>query len=281
MRSVNELKKSFETLNSEVESAIKKEHKNLEDVTEHIITRWEELFEHPIEYSAAEELGKEYMAKHGIKIKQRGGAAPINYTMQPGTISSDVYGENYTQMGQDATILKNMDIYYNSAINRGCGYEDSLWPKLPTNMGMNQYPVSIGGSLEKPKQGNNRMKANNKMAKTHKKGRKSLKRNKRTLRKQKTNRKSTRNVRKSRRRQRGGSAWDTLSAGRFWNATIPANPIQRIGSELQNQPFPYDASPNYATWSYKTHGDPVLVDPRAVTRIDTSLNNFARPELFK
>jgi hypothetical protein len=71
----------------------------------------------------------------GTKRRYVGGVAPLNYTMGPGA-NVGVYGRFPTEVGADPFSVKDLDVYYRSALSRGCGLEDS-GRTVPADMGSN------------------------------------------------------------------------------------------------------------------------------------------------
>jgi hypothetical protein len=135
--------------------------------------KWNELFGIPMDQSTSESFvkyyremyrGKSHKAKRGgsrrrstrmnrknqrktyRKSGRRGGSltgAPLNYAMAPGANVS-VYGRFPTEISTDPTALKDLDVFYNSALSRGCGTENST-RQVPVNMGSNK----VGGRRRK------------------------------------------------------------------------------------------------------------------------------------
>jgi hypothetical protein len=82
--------------------------------------------------------------------KKRGGSytltgAPLSYAsaMGPGS-SAAVYGNFPTDMTTDPNMIKSLDVYYNSALTRGCGIENST-RTVPVDMGSNK----VGGGKKR------------------------------------------------------------------------------------------------------------------------------------
>lgn len=84
----------------------------------------------------------------GAKRRYVGGVAPLNYTMGPGT-NVGVYGRFPTEVGADPFSVKDLDVYYRSALSRGCGIEDS-GRTVPADMGSNAVANQKGGSATEP-----------------------------------------------------------------------------------------------------------------------------------
>lgn len=67
------------------------------------------------------------------------GGAPLYYSMTPGTTAS-VYGNFPTEIATDPASIKNLDQFYNSALTKGCGIENST-RQVPETLGTNK----VGG----------------------------------------------------------------------------------------------------------------------------------------
>lgn len=83
--------------------------------------------------------------KHKRSLKgKRGGSyaltgAPLTYAMTPG-MTADVYGKFPTEIGTDPASIQNLDVFYGSALSRGCGIENST-RHVPETLGSNK----VGG----------------------------------------------------------------------------------------------------------------------------------------
>jgi hypothetical protein len=152
--------------------------------------KWTQLFETPISHKNAEyfisHYREMYMKKNGgrrtlkrgtYKLKsksksksktyrkhkrslkgKRGGSyaltgAPLTYAMTPGMTAS-IYGKFPTEIGTDPASIQNLDVFYGSALSRGCGIENST-RHVPETMGSNKLGGNrtlrrnrkVGGSL--------------------------------------------------------------------------------------------------------------------------------------
>ncbi len=80
--------------------------------------------------------------KRDRKQTRKGGAltgAPLDYTMGPGA-NVAVYGRFPTEIATAPGGIQNLDVFYNSALSRGCGVENSS-RYVPVDMGSNK----VGG----------------------------------------------------------------------------------------------------------------------------------------
>lgn len=136
--------------------------------------KWKQMFENPIASRDTDYFlgqyremynkkgGKRTLKRRGVKrgasrknyrksrkqnsrlLKRRVGGyaltgAPLTYSMTPGT-TANVYGRFPTEISTDPASIKNLDQFYGSALNRGCGIENST-RLIPANMGSNK----VGG----------------------------------------------------------------------------------------------------------------------------------------
>jgi hypothetical protein len=76
--------------------------------------------------------------------KQRGGAAPLSYTMTPGAFV-DVYGKFPVEVGTDPASIRDLDVFWQSGLTGTCGQNTAYWPTVPANMGSNQ----VGGKRQR------------------------------------------------------------------------------------------------------------------------------------
>lgn len=124
----------------------------------YISRQWSKLFKKPITSQAAKSLSQYYTNLYG---KKKGGSAPLDYEMRPGMPAVMTYGTFPTEVGADPKAVQNLDVYYNSALGRSCGSEDTS-AKVAPDMGSNLVPA---------KGGTRHSKRNNKRT-TQKRGRK-------------------------------------------------------------------------------------------------------------
>jgi len=130
--------------------------------------KWKELFETPLTNLSAKSFVQYYKdmrspkntknnKKGGKRTRkqqkqqkqpsrqQRGGAATIlspaglNYQLVPGA-NVMTYGRFPIEAGTDASSIRDMDVYFNSGMSRGCGIENSS-RQVPASMGSNK----VGG----------------------------------------------------------------------------------------------------------------------------------------
>lgn len=172
--------------------------------------------------------------------KMRGGSspAPLTYQMVPGA-NVAVYGRFPVEADTDPSTIRDLDVFWQSGLTGTCGGSTAGWPTVPAGMGSNQ--VGAG-------------------------------------RKRKS-RKGRRSLRKSRsRKMRGGNFLDSL-VYRPIISTAPQN-IAQIGyhNAMGGVPsMPIPSSPVHHTWNYVSNGTAGLINPGAVTYIDSDMSKLASP----
>ena len=167
--------------------------------------------------------------------------------MAPG-LNVAVYGRFPTEVSTDPASIRNMDVFFNSGLSRGCGTEDSSL-RVPANMGTNK----VGGGRRR--------------------GRKTL-RGRRgggflgDLESMITN----------------GITQAGLSRP-FLPSPYP-NVLQNAYEQAVGNPaavptynpgIPTMSSPVEQTWVYRSHGMEGAIDPSAITPITKSLSSLASP----
>jgi len=153
--SVEGIKKRFKELDANVRAALKAgvaslpkigggSGSTLDKISKVVSKDWEKLFNKPLSKGAAKSLAEHYMRLYG---KQKGGnlvGAPLDYIMRPGLPGVAAYATFPTEVGADPKAVHDMDVYYNSAIGRSCGTENTT--AIPaSNIGTNLVPTK-GGS---------------------------------------------------------------------------------------------------------------------------------------
>ncbi len=73
-----------------------------------------------------------------VRRVQRGGVAPVNYTMTPG-IYAQTYGQFPVEVDTDPASLKDLDVYFHDSLPLS---PPGYWPKVPADMGSNK----VGGA---------------------------------------------------------------------------------------------------------------------------------------
>jgi len=145
--SVSHLQESFKKMHSDMNAFIKKNNLNNPSALGKQVSRlWEKNFGgKPISDKAAASLVNHYRGIHGKNKKsQKGGylvGAPINYEVRAGLPGVATYGVFPTEVGADIKASSHLDVYYNSALGRGCGTENTT-AQVPKDMGSNLVPAA-------------------------------------------------------------------------------------------------------------------------------------------
>lgn len=214
--------------------------------TNDIQKKWEDLFGSTIDSKTATSFTQYYrkMKNRTSSKKQRGGMAPLSYTMTPGANVS-VYGRFPVEVGTDPASIRDLDVYFHDALTKDCGNpaQAAAFPHPSSGMGSNQFG-----------------------------GRKSRKVNRR----RRTQRKMNRKNRKSMRRHRGGNLGTSLAMHPFIS-TPPPNMIQTglHGWSGSTAPLPFPGSPAQHQWQYVSNGTAGIINPGVVTPIGTDFAKLA------
>ena len=144
MLSVNDIRGRFKDMDASVKQFIKVN--NPRDLGKHVSRQWAKLFNKPLSGKAASSLVNHYLntMKGTKKNKHSGGShlgAPLDYVMRPGLPGVATYATFPTEVGADPQSVRNLDVYYNSGMGRGCGTENTT-AHVPATMGSNK----VGGS---------------------------------------------------------------------------------------------------------------------------------------
>lgn len=227
--------------------------------TDALQRKWQALFGQPLSTAAAESFIQHYRKlkkmvgtrKHssgGARRRarthtMRGGMAPLDYTMAPPSYTASpgmigVYGNFPTEYGANPAAIDSMDRYFGSAMQQGCGTENSsLTP--PVDMGSNH----VGG-------GRHRRAASRKHKKTLRRGRAAA-------------RKTARKY-----RAKGGDM-------RYYLATVPPSFVQNAVSAFAGVAGPAAADPTVRAWDY-VGGVATPINPGASTQIASNFSNLAQ-----
>ena len=182
--------------------------------------------------------------------RSRGGfldGAPLNYSMTPGA-NVAVYGRFPTEVSTDPASIKNMDIYFNSGMSRGCGTEDSS----------RQVPASMGSN----KVGGRRAPRKTRRGRAHRGGSNFL----------------------GNLQSMVENAATQSSLLRPFIPSAHPNMLQNVYEQTVGNPaavatynpgIPTPASPVEHTWAYRSHGMEGAIDPMAVSPITKSISSLA------
>jgi hypothetical protein len=132
--SVADIRGKFAEMDNNMRNFIKKNNlNNPKELSKHVSRQWQGLFQKPLSNKAAKDLAAVYTKAHG---GQRGGQAPLDYVMRPGMPGVATYAVFPTEAGADVKASSHLDVYYNSAIGRSCGTENTT-AIVPKDMGSN------------------------------------------------------------------------------------------------------------------------------------------------
>ncbi len=197
----------------------------------------------------AHRRGERRRASTRAASRRRGGAmdgAPLNYAMAPGA-NVAVYGRFPTEVATDPASIKNMDVYFNSGMSRGCGSEDSS-RQVPANMGSNK----VGGRrARKTRRGRRAHRGGNFLGDVQ-----SMVENGMTQ--------------ASLLRPFLPSAHPNMLQNAYEQAVGNPAAVPTYTPGIPTSPSPVDH-----TWSYRSHGTMGAFDPSAVSPITKSLSSLA------
>jgi hypothetical protein len=132
---------------------------------------WTNLFNKPLSPKSGESLAQHFSMLYGKKRSAtKGGAllegSPIGAEMRPGFPGVVTYATFPTEVGADPKAVQDMDVYYNSAIGRSCGTENTS--AIPwSGIGSNLVPMtnvgyqSRGGNKRRTQKQNKRTNGGN------------------------------------------------------------------------------------------------------------------------
>lgn len=180
--------------------------------------------------------------------RRRGGSfagAPLNYAMTPGA-NVAVYGRFPTEVSTDPASIKNMDVYFNSGLSRGCGTEDSS-RQVPASMGSNK----VGGRRARKTRRGRAHRGGNFLGDIQ---------------------------------SYAENALTQGSLMRPFIPSAHPNMIQNAYEQAVGNPaavatyspgIPTPSSPVEHTWSYRSHGMEGAIDPTAISPITKSISSLA------
>lgn len=221
--------------------------------------KWEDLFSTPLTLASAKSFATYYkeMRSKTTRRNKRGGAlsgAPLDYTMVPGA-NVQVYGRFPVEADTDPATIRDLDVYFQDSLTKGCGIENSSLT-VPVEMGSNK----VGGKRRNMR-----------------KSRANRKNTRKTTRK--ANRKNSRKAnRKTARRHRGGDLTTSLMYHPYISS-IPSGTVQNtiLNWEGTHPPVPVSGNPTVQSWDYASHGTKGLINPGLVTPIVGNFEKLASP----
>lgn len=237
-------------------------------------TRWNDLFGTTISNSDSEYFTNQYREMYGkkktMRKNHRGGSAaltgaPLSYATVPGANVS-VYGRFPTEVATDPASIRDLDVFYNSALSRGCGIENSN-RTIPVEMGSNK----VGGRR-------------NRYTRRYKGGKRRNTYRRRSTFKGGKRRGSTRSTS---RRMRGGvlgfdfvkDMGNSLTQFRPVLSSAPPNYGQMALHAYSGNPanVPEPANPTSQVWQFESRGSEGAINPGNITPIMKSMDQLARP----
>jgi len=146
--SVKDFRSKFNELDSIMRNFIKQNRlNNPSALVQKVSRQWSQLFKKNLSSKAASDLASHYLNIYGKKAKKGGSlaGAPLDYVMRPGMPGVATYGVFPTEAGADVKATGHLDVYYNSALGRGCGTENTT-AVVPSNIGSNLVAPAKGGT---------------------------------------------------------------------------------------------------------------------------------------
>jgi hypothetical protein len=196
--------------------------------------KWRTLFGQDLSAASAESFLQHYRKLKKMtggtrrRRTQRGGMAPLDYTLTPPSYTASpgmigVYGNFPTEYGANPGAIDSMDRYFGSALQQGCGTENSsLTP--PVDMGSNR--VMNGGAASRRRRAQRRA---------------TLRRHRVSHKHRNSRSKTARTARKY--RAKGGDM-------RYYLATVPPSFVQNAASAFAGVAGPAAADPTVRAWDY-------------------------------
>lgn len=144
--SIKDIRNRFKEMDDNVRHALKNGLSTPASLGKHVSRNWSKLFKKPLSSKAAASLAQHYLNLHG---KKKGGSlvgSPLDYVMRPGLPAVATYATFPTEVGADPQAVKDLDVYYNNALGRSCGLEDTS-AKPWAGIGTNLVPLPATGPL--------------------------------------------------------------------------------------------------------------------------------------
>jgi hypothetical protein len=260
MPSIAQIQHKMKMFDTQARQAVTKSHPE-----EALQKTWKAAFDTPISNASAKSFVNYYREMRSKTRSLRGGMAmspaPLSYTTTPGVIG--VYGNFPTEIATDPASIQNLDVFYQSALTRGCGTENSSL-HVPEEMGSNK----IGGRRTRTNRKTSRKyarsyKAKRAQTKSRKNGRKT---GRKTLRK------------RAARKFYGGNLYESLMTHPYISSA-PPNMIQQLSASMSGStsPVPFPGNPSTHQWQYVSNGTGGLINPGAVTPIGSDFAKLASP----
>ena len=213
---------------------------------------WRSIFSMDMNDASAKSFARYYREMRSKSRSMRGGSslapAPLDYQMTAGA-NVKTYGNFPVEAGMDPASIRNLDVYFQDSLTKGCGVENSSL-QVPATMGSNK----VGGSRRH-------------------------RRNARKTYRKRANRKNSKKSRKSsrsRRNHRGGNLLASLVTHPYIS-TSPSNPIQNASVAWAGAPQEVSGNPVVPGWGYATRGTEVPINPGLITPIGADMTKLASP----
>jgi len=265
MRTIASLQTKMKQFDTSARKIVRSNH-----AEQSLQTSWKTIFGTSLDTKSAKSFAKYYRAMTSKTKKQRGGMAPLDYGMAPG-LNPGIYGNFPVAINSDPQSIQDLDVYFQSAITKGCGIENSS-PTIPEGMGSNM----VGGRSRKNKQNKRKSVM---MRKASRKGAVSRKASRKGAASRKASRKGAASRRRFR-KQHGGIA-DISNLGtslymRPYLADVPPSILQSMGAP-PGSPSLSHPSPTDNTWEYASRGADGIINPGNVTHIGSNFSQIASP----
>jgi hypothetical protein len=212
---------------------------------------WRSVFSMDMNDASAKSFARYYREMRSKSRSMRGGSlapAPLDYQMTAGA-NVKTYGNFPVEAGMDPASIRNLDVYFQDSLTKGCGVENSS-RQVPATMGSNK----VGGS---------RRRRNSRKAR-------------KTYRKRANRKNSRKNNRRSRRNHRGGNLLTSLVTHPYIS-TSPSNPIQGAAVAWAGAPQAPSGNPVVPGWNYATIGTERPINPGLITPIGADMTKLASP----
>lgn len=146
--SVNDFRAKFNKLDGQMRKFIKENNlNNPKELVRQVSRNWVNIFNKNLSGKAANSLAAHYANLHGKKGHKGGSlqGAPLDYVMRPGMPGVATYGVFPTEAGADIKASGHLDVYYNTAMGRSCGTENTT-ATVPLSIGSNLVVPAKGGA---------------------------------------------------------------------------------------------------------------------------------------
>ena len=264
MPSIAQIQSQLKKFDVAAREASAREASTKKDAETALKNAWKRIFATELEDVSAKSFARYYREMRSRSRTARGGAllapAPLNYQMTPG-LNVQAYGHFPVEAGMDPASIRNLDVYFQDSLTKGCGIEDSS-RHVPATMGSNK----VGGSRRSCRS---------------RKGRKTLRkrnvgRRSRSSRSSSRSRRSRRSSSSRRNVHRGGNLLTSLATHPYLS-TAPPNTIQNMAVSWAGAQHAPSGNPVVPAWGYATNGSERLINPGLITPIGSDMTKLASP----